>query len=409
MPRILTLTNWYPPHHRGGYEMNCEDVMNRMAARGHHVTVLCSDDRLLGVDDRPSAVPVRRVLKLHWRNEAPSAAPLGERLTLEKFNQGQLIDAIEEVRPEVVSVWHMATLSLNLLTVLAKRRIPVVYAICDSWPSYAMSMDPWARMFNGSRVRRSFGRLAERLERVSAVLPDLGNVGRACFVSSFTQEDVRQNSPWHFDDSTVIPSGIDRSMLDLAPAEKSKWRWRIGYLGRFDSRKGTETLVRALPLFDPEATLFMYGRGGEPERQRLEALASELGVAERVIFGTLDRSELAKAYRDLDCVVFPSEWPEPFGLVPLESMQCGTPVVATGVGGSRDFLADCVNCLYFRPGDPKELADAVHRLASDPALRARLVREGERTAVDYDVEFMADRYEQEFIAAAQASGRPSSL
>src|SRR5260370_1435144 len=79
-----------------------------------------------GCGHGPSAVPVRRVLKLHWRNEAPAAAPEGSRLSLEKFNQSQLIDAIDEVRPEVVSVWHMATLSLNLLTVLANRRIPVV-------------------------------------------------------------------------------------------------------------------------------------------------------------------------------------------------------------------------------------------------------------------------------------------
>ena len=379
--------------------------MNRMASRGHQVTVLCSDDRLPGVDDRPSAVPVRRVLKLHWRNEAPSAAPLGQRLVLEKFNQSQLIDAIEEVRPEVVSVWHMATLSLNLLTVLAKRRIPVVYAICDSWPCYAVSMDPWARTFNGSSARRLAGRLAERLARISAVLPDLGSVGRACFVSSFTQEEVRQNSPWRFADATVIPSGIDRSMLDLPPAKESEWRWRIGYLGRFDSRKGTDTLVRALPLFHPDATLIMYGRGGEAERRRLRGLATELGVADRISFGTLDRSELAKAYRELDCVVFPSEWPEPFGLVPLEAMECGTPVAATGVGGSRDFLADGVNCLYFEPGDSQGLATAVSRLASNAALRAELVNEGRRTAAAYDVEFMADRYEREFIAAVQGNRR----
>lgn len=401
MRRILTLTNWYPPHHRGGYEMNCEDVMNRMASRGHEVTVLCSDDRLPGVEDRPSAVPVRRVLKLHWRNEAPTAAPAGSRLALEKFNQSMLEAAIDEVRPDVVSVWHMATLSLNLLTILANRRIPVVYAICDSWPSYALSMDPWSRTLNGSSARRFAGRLAERLTGLSAVLPDLGSVGRACFVSSFTQEDVRQNSPWNFADATVIPSGIDRAMLALPAAKKASWRWKVGYMGRFDPRKGTETLVRAVPLFPPDATLSMYGRGGEAERERLQGLATELGVDERVTFGALDRSELAKTYRELDCLVFPSEWPEPFGLVPLEAMECGIPVVATGVGGSRDFLADGINCLNFEPGDERGLAAAVGLLASDPLLRAELVQEGHRTAAAFDVEFMADRYEREFITAAQ--------
>lgn len=403
--RILTLTNWYPPHHRGGYEMNCEDVMNRLASRGHQVTVLCSDDRLPWVDDGSPSVPVQRVLKLHWKNEAPSAAPLTRRLALERFNQGEFIRAIEEVRPDVVSVWHMATLSMNLLTVLSRRRIPVVYAICDPWPCYAVSMDPWARTFNGRPVRRLAGRLAERLTGLSAVLPDLGSVGRACFVSRFTQEQVGENSKWHFDDATVIPSGIDRTMLDLPiPTDgesESEWRWKIGYMGRFDPRKGTETLLRGFSLLPTEAKLFMYGRGGEAERRRLQGVAGELGVADRAFFGTLGRSELAQAYRDLDCVVFPSEWPEPFGLVPLEAMECGTPVAATGVGGSKDFLIDGVNSVLFEQSNPDALASAVLRLASDPGLRAALVNEGRRTAAQYDVELMADRYERELITAAE--------
>ena len=63
MTRILTVTNWYPPHHRGGYELNCADVMTRLAARGHEVEVLCSDERLPGATDEPESLPVRRVLR----------------------------------------------------------------------------------------------------------------------------------------------------------------------------------------------------------------------------------------------------------------------------------------------------------------------------------------------------------
>jgi glycosyltransferase involved in cell wall biosynthesis len=262
-------------------------------------------------------------------------------------------------------------------------------------------------MFNGGRTRQLVGKLAERFAHVSAVLPDLGSIGRGCFVSSFTQQQVRENSTWQFDDSIVIPSGIDRRMLALPPAPAGRpWEWKIGYLGRFDPRKGTETLLRALPLLPSEATLFMYGRGGGEERQRLTRLADQLGVLERVSFGALDRSELAQTYRSLDCVIFPSEWPEPFGLVPLEAMECGIPVVATGVGGSKDFLTDGANCLYFEPGDSQCLALTVTRLATDPDLRARLVQEGRRTAANYDVDFMADRYEREFAAAAGPTSNP---
>ncbi len=135
------------------------------------------------------------------------------------------------------------------------------------------------------------------------------------------------------------------------------------------------------------------------ERDRLRRLACELGVDDRVAFGSLDQPQLAAAYRSADAVVFPSEWPEPFGLVPLEAMECGTPVVATGVGGSADFLEDGVNCVLFQPGDPVDLARTLQRLAGDPQLRRRLVDAGHGTAKSYDVAHMADAYEKALVAA----------
>jgi glycosyltransferase involved in cell wall biosynthesis len=152
-----------------------------------------------------------------------------------------------------------------------------------------------------------------------------------------------------------------------------------------------------------ETSLAMYGRGGEEERRRLGQLAGDLKVADRVTFGSLDREELGVAYRSADAVVFPSEWPEPFGLVPLEAMECGTPVVATGVGGSADFLEDGGNCLLFQPGDPADLARALLRLAEDAQLRERVVDVGRGTALTYDVVHMADAYEKAFLAAVDGT------
>jgi D-inositol-3-phosphate glycosyltransferase len=151
----------------------------------------------------------------------------------------------------------------------------------------------------------------------------------------------------------------------------------------------------------PRATLAMYGRGGEAERARLAALAVELGIEHRVTFGSLDPQEVGAAYRAADCVVFPSEWPEPFGLVPLEAMECETPVIATGTGGSADFLDDRVNCLLFEPGNPTSLATAVEEMAADDVLRSKLRAQGRATAKSYDVAHMADAYEHRFLVAMQ--------
>src|ERR1051325_10801161 len=96
------------------------------------------------------------------------------------------------------------------------------------------------------------------------------------------------------------------------------------------------------------------------------------GLTDRVAFDVVDRSELASRYRDSDVFVFPTIWEEPFGLVPLEAMACGTPVIATGTGGSGEFLVEGYNCLLVPPGDAHALAAAVRRLAEDGELRARL-------------------------------------
>jgi glycosyltransferase involved in cell wall biosynthesis len=81
--------------------------------------------------------------------------------------------------------------------------------------------------------------------------------------------------------------------------------------------------------------------------------------------------------------VFPVRWQEPWGLVPLEAMARGRPVVATGRGGSAEYLRDGENCVLFEADDPAALAAAVRRLASDSQLRIRLREDGLATAPSY--------------------------
>jgi hypothetical protein len=208
----------------------------------------------------------------------------------------------------------------------------------------------------------------------------------------------------------VVLSGIDRATYPPPAGPESRpWRWRVVTTGRFDPRKGFETVIRALPLL-PEATLACWGRGGGEEQARLQRLAEEHGVADRVRFGSLERAELPAAYADADVMVFPSTWAEPFGLVPVEAMACGTPVVATRVGGSAEFLHDGGNCLAVPPADPGALAAAIRRLAGDEALRRRLVTGGQVTAELLDVERLADVMEawHAYEATGHSGPRPAT-
>jgi glycosyltransferase involved in cell wall biosynthesis len=129
-------------------------------------------------------------------------------------------------------------------------------------------------------------------------------------------------------------------------------------------------------------------------------LIEQIGLAGRVTFAEVPRDELRQRYLDADCLVFPSAWDEPFGLVPVEAMACGTPVVATGTGGSAEFLRDEVNCLLFPARDDEALASRVLRLSEDAALRDRLVEGGLALASELSVDRLAETFEAWHVAAA---------
>jgi glycogen(starch) synthase len=232
---------------------------------------------------------------------------------------------------------------------------------------------------------------------------ELNQAGPFVFNSRYTLERAREagiDGPG----MTIVHPGIDDRFLDALPSRP--WRWRLAYLGRIDRQKGIDTAVGALAHLPPEATLAVWGTGDERYVAEMEALAARLGAAERVRFeGFADGDRLRSAYADADAVLFPVRWNEPFGLVPLEAMGMGRPVVTTSRGGTAEFVRDGVNALVFDADDPGALAERVRRLATDDRLRSRLVHEGRHTAGRYSAAEFAERTVDQIVGVAE---RPSA-
>jgi glycosyltransferase involved in cell wall biosynthesis len=405
--RILVLTNLYPPHHFGGYEISCEDAVSFFRAKGHDVLVLTSDTIVPGVEPASeSDSEVRRELRMYWADQRMLRPSLRESLAIERTNQAALARAIADHRPDVVSAWHMGALSMGLLTTCRRRDIPLVHVIHDDWLTYGPTVDRWWHVCRRARI----GALIEPLVKVPCRASDLGSGGAFCFISATTRRVAETEGGWQFPVATVGYCGVDVDTFPIGRVPpRPSWSGRLLYVGRIDSRKGIDTAIRALPLLPPETTLVVDGRGDESHLAELRRLAHDSGVGERVSFRVSKRAELADTYASADALLFLPKWDEPFGLVPLEAMACSTPVVTTGTGGSGEFLIDGANCLRVPVDDPRSVADAVGQLAADAELRARLVADGLATAEELSLPRWTALLEAWHLAAADdfAGGQPA--
>lgn len=373
--RILTLGTLYPPHSIGGYELLWRDIMMQLRQRGHSVTVLCGDWR--GIDNgEPEDPDAHRVLALHI-DELFDVRRDGLRAVRdrERHNDAALRDLVDRARPDVAVLGPMGGLSFGLSRRLTELGIPQLALVYDDWPSYRLKADPWQ-----ARLRR-LGPLGDRVA-ARAGLPGRFrpvDVEDWSVISERTRTVVvRQGVPVG---RTVVQSpGPDADRFHaVAPLP---WRRELLYSGRLHPDKGVEHLLEALPHL-PGHRLTVMGAGDPRYADKLTAIVARHDLQDRVTFlGGSDFDAVPRLYAQADAVVFPSVWDEPWGLVPLEAMAVGRPVVACAVGGAAEYLRDGENALVVPTRDAQAIARAVLRL-EDEELRERLRRGGAATASGY--------------------------
>src|SRR5436190_20649770 len=189
---------------------------------------------------------------------------------------------------------------------------------------------------------------------------------------------------------SIVPPGVDRSVFHAHPKREAKARLHLSnerlllFVGRLQPLKGPDSAIRSLadavaraPDLTRDVVLAVVGgptgnSSARDEVARLMNLAASAGVGDRVVFFPPQPHErLAEFYSAADAVLVPSR-SESFGLVALEAQACGTPVIASAVGGLRYSVADGVGGLHVRGHDPRDFADRILELLGDPALTARL-------------------------------------
>jgi glycosyltransferase involved in cell wall biosynthesis len=299
---------------------------------------------------------------------------LRARIAIERHNAAVLDRHLDSLRADAVVWWGMGGMSLGLVERVRRAGVPAVGVVGDEWLRWGPRADAWLRPLRG---RPRLARLAERLTGLPGRV-DLGGAATWLFNSEATREANGDSLPH----TAIVHPGIDDTLF--RPVGPQPWSWRLLYLGRLDERKGVHLAIDALRELPDEATLTIQGAGDEDYVRHLHERARTADLTDRVVFSAEPRERLPGVYGAADVVLFPVQWEEPWGLVPLEAMAVGRPVVATGTGGSREYLRNGENSLIFAPRDSAgALASSIRRLAADESLRDRLREGGLLTATRY--------------------------
>ncbi|HEX2026635.1 MAG TPA: glycosyltransferase family 4 protein [Nitriliruptorales bacterium] len=209
-----------------------------------------------------------------------------------------------------------------------------------------------------------------------------------------------------------IPNGVDvHRFAEAAPLTEltADGPPTLLFVGRLERRKGLEELVRAfvqLKAHRPSLRLLVVGEG--PERDRCQALLPAR-LRESVAFlGRVHQADLPRLYASADVFVAPSLGGESFGVVLLEAMAAGTPVVASSIPGYRSVLRDGIDGRLVPPGDARGLAAAVAALLDNPALRGAMSTSAREAVRAYDWEVVTRRLRQVYReVSGEAGGDPA--
>ncbi|MEM4728683.1 MAG: glycosyltransferase family 4 protein [Thermoplasmata archaeon] len=362
MPVRIALASPYFHPHIGGVESHVRSLAARLLRRGHEVCVFTSMYESLPADEMVDGIPVRRVRMRALLFQTPMTPALVPELLKERW------DIIHSHSPPPLTSYYAAKAS-------KRSRIPLILTYhCDpELPS------PLGRLVS-SVYQRTL--LRYTLKRAARIL---------VYTESYAATSV---ALWKYP-TVCIPTGLE--VEAFGPHVDGSWVRRkhgaegkrmILFVGRMMEHKGIPTLLQALPLLPPDTLVLLVGPGEPPAAWR--ARAERLGVGKRVLFaGRVADSELPAYYAACDVLVLPSvSRLEAFGLVLVEAMASGRPVVASDLPGVREVFTPGETGFLFEPFNSRDLAEKLGRILSDDELRRRMgerARELARERYSWDV------------------------
>jgi len=354
----------------GGVQVHVRELAERLRGRGHDVIVVTPAREAVG---DPHVVRVGRPVDVPYN---ASNAPIDPR----PWSRRRVREVLRAFGPDVVHA-HQPTVPSTGMWATLEARAPVV-----------------GTFHSGAGRARLYDLAAPILRRVARRL-----VVRIA-VSRRAEAFERARIGGGFE---IVPNGVETDRFAGAEPAELPEGTRLLFVGRLDSRKGFPVAVRAFgTLAGPDGRdvrLVVVGDG--PERNAVDELPG--AIRSRVtMLGTLANEELPPVAAGCDLFLGPATGGESFGVVLIEAMAAGLPVVASDTPGYDEVVRDGVDGLLVPPSDPEALAVAAGRVLDDPQLAARLAAAGRDRARTFDWSVVVPRVEALYDRALRA-GPPS--
>ncbi|WP_221565578.1 1,4-alpha-glucan branching protein domain-containing protein [Alkalihalobacillus sp. TS-13] len=365
--RILMLSWEYPPMVVGGLARHVFDLSRTLVKQGHQVCVITC-----GVEGYPEY----------------------------EINQGVHVYRVNGVQPQHDDFYHWAG-SLNLaiakLGVQLASQIPFDCIHAHDWivsvaaKGLKQQLDiPLYTTIHATEHGRNKGIHNNQQAEIHHKEWELMYESEHIIVcSAYMEQELRAVFRVPDDKITMIPNGVENSLIETK-SQFENWKDRFGgpscfyvfSLGRMVPEKGYQTLIEAAALLKnkyPEIKFIIAGKGPMLEEYRRRVVHE--GLSDQVhLVGFISDEQRNQYLQEADALIFPSHY-EPFGIVALEGMAAGTPVIVSDTGGLSDIIQHGENGLKVYPGDTQSIYDQIIRLYNEPDLVHRIVRKAQKDIV----------------------------
>ncbi len=359
--KILMLTWEYPPRIVGGIARVVHDLSHRLIKDGHEVTVVTYKEGNTPDFEDDKGVKVYRI---------------GNYM----INPNNFIDWIMQMNFNLVAKANEIIAKEGNFDVIHAHDWLVAYAAKTLKNSYGT---PIVATIHATEAGRNSGIHDETQRYINDTEWMLTYEASEVIVNSnYMKNELQRLFGLPFEKINVVPNGVN---LNLYSGIERDYEFRrqyaadnekiILFVGRLVYEKGIQYLISAMPKILEgyhDAKLVICGKGGMIDE--LKEQVNAMGISNKVYFtGYLNSKQVVKMYKCADVAVFPSTY-EPFGIVALEGMLSGTPVVVSDVGGLNEIVQHGENGMKSYAGNPNSLADSIISLLYDPALCMKVAK-----------------------------------